>query len=229
MPDKSKVSVSQFNKSDRMETTYQILPGGLFIVFEGIDGTGKSTQINLLADDLKELGYSVVTTCEPTNGPYGQKIRQLFVNRAAVSHEEELELFMADRRQHVEAVIRPALAMGKVVLSDRYYLSTVAYQGANGLDPDDILVRNKAFAPIPDLALILEIEPAVGIHRIQKHRQELPNTFEEESNLHRVATIFSNLREEYISRIDASRTVDEVHQQIMLEVKRLLDSKKKAA
>jgi len=212
-----------------METTYQILPGGLFIVFEGIDGTGKSTQINLLADDLKELGYSVVTTCEPTNGPYGQKIRQLFVNRAAVSHEEELELFMADRRQHVEAVIRPALAMGKVVLSDRYYLSTVAYQGANGLDPDDILARNKAFAPIPDLALILEIEPAVGIHRIQKHRQELPNTFEEESNLHRVATIFSNLREEYISRIDASRTVDEVHQQIMLEVKRLLDSKKKAA
>jgi len=212
-----------------METTYQILPGGLFIVFEGIDGTGKSTQINLLADDLKELGYSVVTTCEPTNGPYGQKIRQLFVNRAAVSHEEELELFMADRRQHVEAVIRPALAMGKVVLSDRYYLSTVAYQGANGLDPDDILARNKAFAPIPDLALILEIEPALGIHRIQKHRQELPNTFEEESNLHRVATIFSNLREEYISRIDASRTVDKVHQQIMLEVKRLLDSKKKAA
>ena len=212
-----------------METTYQILPGGLFIVFEGIDGTGKSTQINLLADDLKELGYSVVTTCEPTNGPYGQKIRQLFVNRAAVSHEEELELFMADRRQHVEAVIRPALAMGKVVLSDRYYLSTAAYQGANGLDPDDILARNKAFAPIPDLALILEIEPAVGIHRIQKHRQELPNTFEEESNLHRVATIFSNLREEYISRIDASRTVDKVHQQIMLEVKRLLDSKKKAA
>ena len=229
MPDKSKVSVSQFNKSNSMETTYQILPGGLFIVFEGIDGTGKSTQIDLLADDLKELGYSVVTTFEPTNGPYGQKIRQLFVNRAAVSHEEELELFMADRHQHVEAVIRPALAMGKVVLSDRYYLSTVAYQGANGLDPDDILVRNKAFAPIPDLALILEIEPAVGIHRIQKHRQELPNTFEEESNLHRVATIFSNLREEYISRIDASGTVDEVHQQIILEVKRLLDSKKKAA
>lgn len=229
MPDKPKESVSQFNKSDRMETTYQILPGGLFIVFEGIDGTGKSTQIDLLANDLKELGYSVVTTFEPTNGPYGQKIRQLFVNRAAASHEEELELFMADRRQHVEAVIRPALAMGKVVLSDRYYLSTVAYQGANGLDPDDILVRNKAFAPIPDLALILEIEPALGIHRIQKHRQELPNTFEEESNLHRVATIFSNLQEEYISRIDASGTVDEVHQQIMLEVKRLLDSKKKAA
>ena len=209
-----------------METTYQILPGGLFIVFEGIDGTGKSTQINLLADDLKDLGYSVVTTFEPTNGPYGQKIRQLFVNRAAVTHEEELELFMADRRQHVEAVIRPALAMGKVVLSDRYYLSTAAYQGANDLDPDDILARNKAFAPIPDLALVLEIEPALGIHRIQNHRQELPNTFEEESNLHRVAAIFSNLQEEYISRIDASKTVDKVHQQVMLEVKKLLDAKK---
>ena len=212
-----------------METAHQTLPGGLFIVFEGIDGTGKSTQINLLADELKESGYPVVTTYEPTNGPYGQKIRELFVNRSTVSHEEELELFMADRRQHVKNVIAPALAKGQVVLSDRYYLSTAAYQGANGLDPDDILARNKTFAPIPDLALILEIEPALGIHRIQEHRQESPNTFEEESNLHRVAAIFKSMQEEYIRRIDASTTVEAVHQQVMQEVKKVLSQKKQAA
>ncbi|MBE9520247.1 MAG: dTMP kinase [Proteobacteria bacterium] len=212
-----------------MEAADRTLPNGLFIVFEGIDGTGKSTQINLLADELKESGYPVVTTYEPTNGPYGQKIRELFVNRSTVSHEEELELFMADRRQHVKNVIAPALAKGQVVLSDRYYLSTAAYQGANGLDPDDILARNKTFAPIPDLALILEIEPALGIHRIQEHRQESPNTFEEESNLHRVAAIFKSLQEEYIRRIDASKTVEAVHQQVMQEVKKVLSQKKQAA
>ena len=212
-----------------MEAADRTLPNGLFIVFEGIDGTGKSTQINLLADELKESGYSVVTTYEPTNGPYGQKIRELFVNRSTVSHEEELELFMADRRQHVKNVIAPALAKGQVVLSDRYYLSTAAYQGANGLDPDDILARNKTFAPIPDLALILEIEPALGIHRIQEHRQESPNTFEEESNLHRVAAIFKSMQEEYIRRIDASTTVEAVHQQVMQEVKKVLSQKKQAA
>ena len=212
-----------------MENVNLNLPEGLFIVFEGIDGTGKSTQINLLAEKLQSLGYLVISTYEPTDGSYGRKIRELFVNRSIVSHEEELELFMADRRQHVETVIRPALQKGQVVLCDRYYLSTVAYQGANGLDPDDILARNKAFAPVPDLALILEIEPALGIHRIQNQRQELPNTFEEESNLRKVAAIFNSLQEEYIRRIDASKTVEAVHQQVMQEVEKALSQKKQAA
>jgi dTMP kinase len=211
-----------------MENANFNLSKGLFVVFEGIDGTGKSTQINLLQEKLRRLGYSVISTYEPTDGPYGRKIRELFINRSTVSHEEELELFMADRRQHVEEVIRPALDKGQVVLCDRYYLSTVAYQGANGLDPDEILARNKAFAPVPDLALILELEPALGILRIQNHRQEHPNTFEEESSLNRVAAIFKSLKEGYIRRIDASGSVESVHQQVMQEVEKVLSQKKQA-
>ena len=119
------------NRPERLENTARLIPGGLFIVFEGIDGTGKTTQLHLLAEKLRQRGYAVVSTREPTEGVYGQKIRELFVDRGAASPERELELFIADREQHVKETIEPALADGCIVLSDRYYLSTVAYQGAN--------------------------------------------------------------------------------------------------
>ena len=127
---------SQRDEQDSVQKGPLLIAGGLFIVIEGIDGTGKSTQLHLLAEKLRQLGYAVVATREPTNGPYGQKIRELFVDRGAVSQEEELELFIADRDQHVKEVIAPALADGCVVICDRYYLSTIAYQGANGMDLD---------------------------------------------------------------------------------------------
>ena len=199
----------------------KLVKGGMFIVFEGIDGTGKSTQLHLLAESLRQLGYAVVATREPTDGPYGQKIRELFVDRGTVSHDEELELFVADRKQHVQEVIAPALADGCVVLCDRYYLSTVAYQGANGLDPDFIMSRNRDF-PVPDLAIIIEIDPAEGIHRIQNKRNEHPNTFEEESNLRKVAAIFAAMQQSYIRRINGSDAIENVHGQILAAVKREL-------
>lgn len=201
-----------------------LIPGGLFIVFEGIDGTGKSTQLHLLAEKLRELGYAVVATREPTNGPYGQKIRELFVDRGAVSREEELELFIADREQHVKEVIAPALADGCVVVCDRYYLSTIAYQGANGMDPGFILQKNADF-PVPDLAIILEIEPARGIQRIQDQRQELPNTFEGEADLHKVAAIFAAMQQEYITRINGSGSIEKVHHLVLETVAKVLARK----
>jgi len=202
----------------------KLVKGGMFIVFEGIDGTGKSTQLHLLAESLKQRGYAVVSTREPTDGPYGRKIRELFVDRGTVSHDEELELFIADRQQHVQEVIAPALADGCVVLCDRYYLSTVAYQGANGFEPDFIMGKNKDF-PAPDLAIILEIDPAQGIHRIQNQRNEHPNTFEEESNLRKVAAIFAVMQHGYIQRINAADTIENVHGQVLKAVKRALASK----
>jgi dTMP kinase len=202
-----------------------LVVGGLFVVFEGIDGTGKSTQLHLLADELQQLCYAVVATREPTDGPFGQKIRELFVDREAVSYDEELELFVADRDQHVQEVIAPALRDGCVVVCDRYYLSTVAYQGANGIDPEFIMKKNKGF-PVPDLAIILEIEPAQGIYRIQNQRNENPNTFEKESNLKKVAAIFESMQQPYIKRISASDSIENVHLQVVKAVEEILAHKK---
>ncbi len=215
---------NQMNDQDPCREEPILVVGGLFVVFEGIDGTGKSTQLHLLAEKLQQLGYAVVSTREPTDGPFGQKIRKLFVDRSAVSHEEELELFIADRDQHVQELIAPALADGCVVVCDRYYLSTIAYQVANGMDPDIILRKNKDF-PVPDLAIILEIEPAQSIHRIQNQRNEIPNTFEEESNLRKVAAIFDSMQHPYIKRIGEADSIENVHQQVLNAVKEALAHK----
>jgi dTMP kinase len=196
--------VNQLNKMDEQDSSKKgpiIIAGGLFVVIEGIDGTGKSTQLHLLAEKLQQLGYAVVSTREPTDGPYGRKIRELFVDRQAVSQEEELELFIADRDQHVQEVIKPALADGCVVVCDRYYLSTVAYQGANGMDPEFIMERNRDF-PVPDLAIIFE-----------------------ESNLRKVAAIFASMQHPYIKRIGASDSIENVHQQVVMAVEKTLAHK----
>ena len=212
---------NQIDGQDSIRKDPILIVGGFFVVFEGIDGTGKSTQLHLLAEKLQQFGYAVVSTCEPTDGPYGKKIRELFVDRQAVSHDEELELFIADRDQHVHEVITPALVDGCVVICDRYYLSTVAYQGANGMDPEFIMKKNKDF-PVPDLAIILEIEPIQGILRIQNQRNETPNTFEEESNLRKVAAIFSSMQHPYIKRIGASDSIENVHKQVVKAVEKSL-------
>lgn len=191
---------------------------GVLIAFEGIDGTGKSTQAQLLADALQAAGKQIVLTREPTNGSYGQKIRELFVSRSAVSRVEELELFLADRREHVAQVVAPALAQGQIVITDRYYLSTVAYQGAAGLDPLDILAKNQEFAPFPDLVILLVLPIAQGLDRIQVMRQEALNAFEQAASLEQVAQIFDSFHGNAIRRIDGSRTPEEVHQEIMRQV-----------
>jgi dTMP kinase len=195
---------------------------GILIAFEGIDGTGKSTQINLLAEHLVALGHEVVTTREPTDGTYGRKIRSMFESRHKLSAAEELQLFMDDRRQHVKELISPALAVGKIVLTDRYYFSTVAYQGAAGHDPARIIAENEAFAPVPELVILLDLSPAEGARRIRSGRGEMLNDFEQEDELARVATVFDGLDMDYIKRIDASGSPAEVQMEIVTRVDELM-------
>ena len=103
---------------------------GKLIVFEGLDGCGKSTQLARAAERLCARGLDVVERREPTDGEFGRKIRAMARSGVAVAPETELEWFFADRREHMDDVVGPALAAGRIVLSDRSYISTVAYQGA---------------------------------------------------------------------------------------------------
>jgi dTMP kinase len=194
----------------------RFVKNGALIVFEGIDGTGKSTQLKILENFLLHEGYQVVTSKEPTEGVFGMQIRALYQNRGSVTLEEELELFINDRRQHVKNLISPSMSRGSIVLSDRYFLSSAAYQGAAGLNPEVILSRND-FAPNPDLALIFEIDAEESIRRITEKRGDVLNDFEQIESLKKVDAIFRNMKCDYIRRVDATGSID----QIAAQVKRL--------
>lgn len=193
---------------------------GLLIAFEGIDGTGKSTQLPLLAAHLRNQGYAVIETREPTDGPYGQQIRALYRNRHRVTPERELELFLLDRRQHIAECILPALAQGAIVLTDRYYFSTAAYQGAAGCDPNAIFAQH-AFAPEPDMVLLLTQTPAESVTRIRELRGETLNDFEQQEQLEKVAALFASFSHNCIVRIHAARSVAEVQSSIREAVQQL--------
>jgi len=185
----------------------------MFLVIEGIDGTGKSTQAQQLAAWLRGQGREVVVDFEPTHGPFGQKLRNSFTS-GRLSPEEELELFLADRREHVEQVIAPALAAGKVVILDRYYFSNMAYQGAIGFDPADIRRQNEAFAPVPNLLFILDLDVDTAPARIGG-RGDTANEFEKRENLERCREIFLSLKDEpFVRVIDTCGTLEEVQAEI---------------
>lgn len=166
---------------------------GVLVVFEGIDGAGKTTQMAHLAAALRRLGLTVRAEKEPTDGPHGRRLRAS-ARGERLPAEEELALFLADRREHVERVIAPALAGGEVVLIDRYTLSTAAYQGARGLDPRAIVAANDAFAPIPDRVVLVDVAAEVGVARVRQ-RDAVENAFERVEDLRRCRTIFLALAE----------------------------------
>lgn len=181
---------------------------GILVAIEGIDGAGKTTQANAIRDALQEDGIECLVTHEPTNGPWGQKLRaSAATGRLPIA--EELEAFVEDRRQHVREVIKPALADRKVVIVDRYYLSTAAYQGVRGVDPVDLLNRNEAFAPKPDAAFILEVPATVGVARIHA-RGDKQNAFEREESLRKVARVFQEIRRPYIRRVPGTAPIEVV-------------------
>jgi dTMP kinase len=144
---------------------------GLFITFEGIDGCGKSTQRDLLAEELKRRGLDVLVTREPGGTAIGEGIRQILVSDASVhiAPSTELLLYVAARAQHVAELIRPALEAGRIVVSDRYTDSTVAFQGyGRGLDLKMIATLNRfATADLdPDLTIVFDVDPATARGRL---------------------------------------------------------------
>jgi dTMP kinase len=183
---------------------------GRLIAFEGLDGAGKSTQLRRLAAALRAAGHAVIETREPTAGAFGQRIRAMARSGVRVAPEEELRWFVEDRREHVSAVIQPGLAAGATVLTDRYFLSTVAYQGARGLDPQRLLADAEAEFPLPDLALVLEVDPARGLERVAGRGGTPEPVFENDGFLGDVAAVFHTIDREYVVRIDGRQEPDRV-------------------
>jgi dTMP kinase len=196
------------------------------LALEGIDGSGKTTQAGLLAGALKQRGFTVVLTREPTSGPAGQRLRRYLSGPARhLSPPEELALFIRDRRDHVARVIRPALAAGHVVVTDRYYYSSVAYQGALGLDPARILAENEAFAPRPHLVFILTLPPALAVARLSGSPRRLPQVSEGQDYLEQVAAIYASLTGPHLHRVDAAASPEAIHAELLKITLKVLEEK----
>lgn len=192
---------------------------GRLIAFEGIDGAGKSTQLDLFARRLEDMGRRVVRTREPTGGAYGSRIRIAASKGLRLEPDEELRLFMEDRAEHVETCISPSLRDGLIVLTDRYYLSTVAYQGSRGHDVNSLLRENERRFPLPDIAFLLEVDTSNSLARVEQ-RSFSRDVFEESRTLDAVSTVFDDLNLAYLVRIDAVQSIDTVHGEIMKEAQR---------
>jgi len=182
----------------------------VLIAIEGIDGSGKTTIARFLEEELRKRGYNVVRFKEPTDSEYGRKIKQILKERI-VSPKEELELFLKDREVDVRDNILPALKEGKIVIMDRYYYSTIAYQGALGLDVEEIKKLNEKF-PKPDLVIILDVSPETALKRIKAKRK--PDRFEDLNYLRRVRDIFLSLRDNVVV-INAERELEDVKREVL--------------
>ncbi len=181
-----------------------VIKKGVLIAIEGIDGSGKSTQAKRLVSFLTESGYDAVYLLEPTLGKWGKEIREMAERgRREKSPEEEYRLFLLDRKENVKENILPALKAKKIVVLDRYYFSTMAYQGALGIDPDEIRGENEAFAPMPDLVILLTIPVSQGLSRIKEKRGGF-TAFEGREYLERVKSIF----EDFVSPLTNVVTID---------------------
>ncbi len=174
---------------------------GIFISFEGIDGAGKSTHIESLAQAFRELGRTVITTREPGGTVLAEHLRELLLHHAMDSLTEALLAFAA-RRDHVQSVIAPALAQQQVVLSDRFTDATFAYQGGGGgvdrtvLEQLERIVQASNGAVLqPDLTILFDVEPAVAAQRLQSAR--IPDKFEAQP-----VAYFEKVRAAYLQRME---------------------------
>jgi dTMP kinase len=187
---------------------------GILIAIEGIDGAGKTTQVKKLYWLLKRAGEPVIKSKEPTTGQWGSILRKSALE-GRLSLEDELQTFIKDRTEHVENLITPNLDAGAVVILDRYFYSTIAYQGARGADVTTVSSEMNSRFPRPDAVFILDVDPVVGISRIANDRGEEPNHFEDRSSLGAARVIFNQMTGENIHRIDGTLPIRSVHEQII--------------
>jgi dTMP kinase len=204
----------------------QLIPGGLLIAVEGIDGAGKTSVAALLAQYCGERGIGCVLSKEPTSLRWGRELRKS-AQEGRLTLEQELELFRKDREMHVAGTIRPALEQRHVVIVDRYYWSTAAYQGARGADPSAIVADHESFAPRPDVFLVLDVPVDQGLERIRRRGDE-PNDFEKAAGLERARGIFRSLADAapgHSLLVDAGAGVREVSRRCLAKMQALAAAK----
>ena len=206
----------------------------LFIAFEGLDGSGKSTQTKLLAEKLKAEGLKVYTTSEPTNNRIGSVLKAIFKHKMEADHRTIAALFVADRLDHLlnktDGIVK-MLDQGFTVICDRYYFSSYAYQGTH-LDMDWVINANSLSADIlrPDLNIFIDVSADTSMKRVNRSRPstELYETVENlESVRKKFFEAFDKLKEkEVVSIVDGNRSPDQIANDIWKEVSRALGKKK---
>jgi dTMP kinase len=210
------------------------MKSNLFIALEGIDGSGKSTQMKFLANKLTDIGYKVYSTFEPTDGPAGSLIKNIMRGRINADHRTIAGLFVADRLDHllneVNGIVKK-LDEGYTIITDRYYFSSYAYHGTH-MDMNWVIDANSMSAEIlrPDINIFLDVSPEVCIERLNKNRNimELYETFENLRNVRaKYLESFEKLKhEENIFITNGDRSPEVVSADICREIERMLKPQK---
>lgn len=198
----------------------------LFICLEGIDGSGKSTQVKLLAERFRKQGHAVYSTFEPTDSPIGKLIRDIFNHRMEADHRTIAGLFVADRLEHLlnkQQGILKKLEEGYTVICDRYYFSSYAYQGAH-MPIEWVIQANALSAQLrrPDLNIFIDISPDTSLQRIRQSRESM-ELFETHENLQKVKTMYFKAfeilkHEEYILIVNGELTPEQIEESIWTEL-----------
>ncbi|MEM8865516.1 MAG: dTMP kinase [Planctomycetota bacterium] len=202
----------------------------MFVSFDGVDGVGKSTQLELFCRWLESLGKTVVSCRDPGSTPLGERVRDIVLHSddaTPIGGRAEMLLYMAARAQLVEEVIRPALLAGSVVVADRFLLANVVYQAhAGGLPVDEVWQVGKvATGGIePDATLLLDMDPAIADGRIERTRDRMETRGDDYRQKVREGFLAEAARSERIHVIDANQSIDDVQADIRRAVEPLLDA-----
>lgn len=185
---------------------------GKLIVIEGIDGSGKSTCAKNLTEKLNSINLKTIYTFEPTHLHYGAKLRDSMLSEN-LDAEEELNLFIEDRKEHIESMIKPAIEDGYFIILDRYFYSSIAYQGAKGIDINRIINMHKDFIVKPDIVFIFHIPIDIALNRIISKRG-IADRFENETYLKKVDKIFHSFKEPFIYHIDTDKDIKIINDEL---------------
>lgn len=204
---------------------------GLFITFEGADGSGKTTQLNKVKDFLTQEGFDVVITREPGSLDIGQKIRNILLHHEGfVSDRCEMFLFLADRSQHVDAFIKPELDQGKIVLCDRHTDSTVAYQGYGRSQDVELLKKLNAIAVnglAPDLTLLYDVSTETAQQRVGSEKDRMESIgLDFHSKVRKGYLELQKENPDRIKIVDANNSIDKVFEDTKEIVVKLIQERR---